>query len=93
MDRSLEVLSLTKEDLANWHRDPITRLVLSKISELIKESLLSLGDGGILSADRTDITAQNYAKVVGYIAGLRVVLNIEVPDGENETDGITSDRE
>lgn len=87
MDRTLEVISLTKEDLVRWHSDPITRLILAKISELVKEAHLNLGNGGVLDAEKPENTAQNYAKLVGYIAGLRVVLNIEVADGEINEDG------
>ena len=83
METAVEVVSLTKEDLANWHSDRTTRVILAKIAELVKEAHLNLGGGVVLDADRPENTAQNYAKMVGYIAGLRAVLNIEaLEDGD-----------
>lgn len=83
MDREI-VLEVSRDEVANWLSDPVTKLVHSKIQELIKEAILSVGAGGVLDADRPENTAQNYAKLVGYIQGLRTAINIEFEDPQME---------
>lgn len=84
MDHSLEATSLTREDLSDWRNNPVTQIILAEINNLIKEAHLNLGGGVVLDAERPENTAQNYAKMVGYIAGLRVILNIEVQEDNEE---------
>ena len=77
-------VNLSKADLIGWQQLPITQLVHNAIVGLIRESVLSLGDGVVLNSESPEATAQNYAKVVGYIAGLRASLNIEVENDDTE---------
>lgn len=84
MEHSLEVKTLTREEVTDWHNNPVTQIILAEIARLIKEAHVNLGGGVVLDAEKPENTAQNYAKMVGYIAGLRVVLNIEVLEDFNE---------
>lgn len=90
MDNSLEVKTLTKEDLSVWLNNPITQIILSAQADLVKKAHLDLGGGGVLDAERPENTAQNYAKMVGYIAGLRVIFNIEVEDVQQNTEELNA---
>lgn len=83
MDREI-VLEVSRDEVVSWLSEPVTKLVHQQLHELIKEAILSLGGGGVLDADRPENTAQNYAKMVGYIQGLRTAVNIEFDDPQME---------
>lgn len=84
MDQEIHV-NLSKADLLSWQNLPMTQLIHNQILNLIRTTILELGDGVVLNTDTPQATAQNYAKVVGYIAGLKAAINIEV-----EEEGIES---
>lgn len=81
MDQTVTV-NLTKEELVNWYNQPITQAVFLALQERIRNILMSMGDGNYLTSENPDATALNYARAVGYVAGLRATMNLELENEE-----------
>jgi hypothetical protein len=89
VDQTVAV-NLTKEELVNWYNQPITQAVFLALQDRIRNVLMSMGDGGYLDSENPAATALSYAKAVGYVAGLRATMTLELEN--EELDGTESNR-
>lgn len=78
MDQDLS-LRVSKDESLSWKDNPVTQAYFYSINELVKEKMLDLA-GGIAMSGRAEETAQQYARVCGYIEALKAVLNIEIEE-------------
>ena len=74
---------LEREELKMWRKEPITAEVISRMTDELNATLLGMGDGSSLG-DSTDETAQVTAYNVGYVQGLKFMLEMQADKAEEE---------
>ena len=74
---------LTRESVKLWKREPMTAAILQKAQEELNTAVFLLGDGATIG-DTVDETAQATIAQIGYIRGLRYLLEFEGMDQEDK---------
>lgn len=73
-------MSITREQFEEWKAHPVTIEVYKEIKS-VKETLeKDLGLGVTISSERADITQGLTSRMVGQIAGLNQLLELEYED-------------
>ncbi len=76
-------MSITKEQFEEWKSHPVTIEVYKEI-RLIKEALERDLGLGVTISDNADITQGMTNRIVGQVAGLNQLLNLEYEDEEKD---------
>ena len=72
-------INLNPEAFHSWKVQPETREVFKALEEAISIMEKEIGMGGTLS-ERPGMTMQMTARAVGYIEGIKALLDMEVED-------------
>jgi hypothetical protein len=68
---------ITKNDLAEWLGNPVTRAYQAGIKSKVEELQKSVASGQFLNMSNPYETAANIARVIGHIDGLKDALEID----------------
>jgi len=68
---------LTKDELVEWHLNPITQKIKLIVKEQLKDVHSKLGNGWTLHRGSIEKTALETAEMVGKIEGLEFIFNLE----------------
>ena len=70
-------MELTKEEFDEWAEHPTTKKIIGAIRVLRTDYVEVLASGKTFVKDSTDQTAMRTAEIVGKIAGLDELLNLD----------------
>lgn len=79
---------MNKYLIREWESDPVTTYFKSLIKQAMDHNIEQLSNGSILHDAKT---AEKYSYAVGFLDGLRFVLNAELTPEEDDINEITRD--
>lgn len=73
---------ITQEEFGAWKSNPTTIEIFAEIRSMVTTLTASLTSGQTISGTGTQVIAQT-SQIIGEIAGLNQILNINYKEGEN----------
>lgn len=76
-------MQITSNDIVDWENNPVTKKLIELITQTLEFNSQQLANGHLL--DHPDIGAK-YNYTVGFMDGLRYVLNAELIEEEKKSE-------